>query len=267
MQLLERETYLAALDDYAADADSGNGRLVVISGEPGIGKTSLVDAFRESRPDLRWLWGACDGSFTPRPLGPLREIIDQLDGSLPEPASNDDDRHRLFAAFLADLEASPSTTGVVVEDLHWADEATLDWLGFLARRVERTRTLVVVTLREGEASADGPHRKALTHLVTHRSTRRVSLPPLSTQAVQRLADGTCPRCRLSSSSSPAATPSTSWRPSPVTRTPSPAPWPMSSRPACSASPRTRNSFSRPQPCWCSRPARRPWSRSVACRAR
>jgi DNA-binding CsgD family transcriptional regulator len=189
VQLLERETFLAALDGYAEDADSGHGRLVVVSGEPGIGKTSLVDAFRESRPDLRWLWGACDGSFTPRPLGPLREIIDQLDGSLPEPATNDDDRHRLFAAFMADLEASPATTGVVVEDLHWADEATLDWLGFLARRVERTRTLVVVTLREGEASADGPHRKALTHLVTHKSTRRVSLPPLSTEAVQHLADG------------------------------------------------------------------------------
>ncbi len=189
MQLLERETFLAALDDYAADADSGHGRLVVISGEPGIGKTSLVDAFRESRPDLRWLWGACDGSFTPRPLGPLREIIDQLDGRLPEPASNDDDRHRLFAAFLADLEASPATTGVIVEDLHWADEATLDWLGFLARRVERTRTLVVVTLREGEAGLDGPHRQALTHLVAHRSTRRVSVPPLSTEAVRRLADG------------------------------------------------------------------------------
>ncbi len=189
MQLLEREAFLAALGDYAAEAASGHGRLVVVAGEPGIGKTSLVDAFRESRPDLRWLWGACDGSFTPRPLGPLREIIDQLDGSLAEPASTDDDRHRLFAAFMADLEASPTTTGVVVEDLHWADEATLDWLGFLARRVERTRTLVVVTLREGEAGADGPHRQALTHLVAHRSTRRVSLPPLSTEAVRHLADG------------------------------------------------------------------------------
>jgi predicted ATPase len=188
-QLLEREAFLAALDDYAADADSGNGRLVVVSGEPGIGKTSLVDAFRESRPELRWLWGACDGSFTPRPLGPLREIIDQLEGSLPEPTSTDDDRHRLFAAFMSDLDASPVTTGVVVEDLQWADEATLDWLGFVARRVERTRALVVVTLREGEAGADGPHRQALTHLVAHRSTRRVSLPPLSTEAVRHLAEG------------------------------------------------------------------------------
>ena len=185
-QLLEREVFLAALDDYAADADSGNGRLVVVSGEPGIGKTSLVDAFRESRPDLRWLWGACDGSFTPRPLGPLREIIDQLDGTLLEPASNDDDRHRLFAAFMAELESSPTTTGVVVEDLHWADEATIDWLGFVARRVERTRALVVVTFREG---VDGPHRQALAHLVAHRSSRRVTIPVLSAEAVRHLADG------------------------------------------------------------------------------
>ena len=74
MELLEREPFLDALGDYSADVDSGSGRLVVITGEAGIGKTTLIDAFRARRPDLRWLWGACDGGFTPRPLGPLHDI-------------------------------------------------------------------------------------------------------------------------------------------------------------------------------------------------
>ena len=80
MELLEREPFLEALRDYATDADSGNGRLVVITGEAGIGKTSLVDAFRDARPDIDWHWSACDGGFTPRPLGPLHEIATRAGG-------------------------------------------------------------------------------------------------------------------------------------------------------------------------------------------
>jgi DNA-binding CsgD family transcriptional regulator len=186
MQLLEREAFLDALTDYAADASSGNGRFVVVTGEAGIGKTSLVDAFREARPDLRWLWGACDGSFTPRPLGPLHEIAGQVGGRLRTLASSDVDRRELFAEFLADLDGS-SPTGVVVEDLHWADEATLDWLSHVARRIERTAALVVVTCRDDDSAPDTPHRQALAQVVTHRSTRRMSLPALTPAAVRRLA--------------------------------------------------------------------------------
>ncbi len=184
--LLEREVFLEALGDYASDAGSGNGRFVLVTGDSGIGKTSVVDAFRASRPDIRWLWGACDGSFTPRPLGPLQEISEQLGGTL-RSTVQEDDRHRLFAAFDAELRASSGTTGIVVEDLHWADEATLDWLAYLARRVERAHVLVVVTLRDREAAAQTPQGQALARLVTHRSTRRMTLPALSPEAVRRLA--------------------------------------------------------------------------------
>ncbi len=187
VHLLEREAFLDALAEYATDAASGNGRFVIVTGEAGIGKTSLVDAFRVARPDLRWLWGACDGSFTPRPLGPLHEIAGQVGGRLRTLASEDGDRRELFADFLADLAESPTATGVVVEDLHWADEATLDWLSHLARRVERTPALVVVTCRDDDTAADRPHRLALAQVVTHRSTRRMSLPTLSADAVRRLA--------------------------------------------------------------------------------
>ena len=128
MELLERESQLAELDDYAKDAASGNGRFVVVTGESGIGKTALVDAFRESRPDIRWLWSACDGGFTPRPLGPLHEISTAVGGRLRELCVSDGDRNELFAEFTNLLTTSDRPVGIVVEDLHWADEASLDWL-------------------------------------------------------------------------------------------------------------------------------------------
>src|SRR3954454_23985730 len=131
MELLEREPFLDELDGYAMDAASGTGRLVLVGGEAGIGKTSLVDAFRAAHPQMRWLWGACDGGFTPRPLGPLYDMAASAGGHLRELCTVDPDRNALFAAF-ADLLGSGGTFGVVIEDLHWADEATLDWLSYVS---------------------------------------------------------------------------------------------------------------------------------------
>ncbi len=74
MVLLERESHLAALCDYAGEAVQGEGRLVLISGEAGIGKSALVERLAADLPEARWSWGACDGLFTPRPLGPLFDL-------------------------------------------------------------------------------------------------------------------------------------------------------------------------------------------------
>jgi predicted ATPase len=71
MELLEREPSLALLAGCAAEARRGDGRLVVLGGEAGVGKTALLERFQRDLRDARWSWGACDGLFTPRPLGPL----------------------------------------------------------------------------------------------------------------------------------------------------------------------------------------------------
>jgi DNA-binding CsgD family transcriptional regulator len=187
MQLLEREPFLSALGDYAGDVASGNGRLVLITGEAGIGKTALVDTFSASCAGLRWLWGACDGGFTPRPLGPLHEIAHQSGGRLRELCTGEADRNELFAACVEVLDSAP--TGIVVEDLHWADEATLDWLAFLSRRLSRTPGLVLATYRDDEPHGDDLLASVMGRLSTHASTRRVRLPRLSRAAVRRLAVG------------------------------------------------------------------------------
>ena len=190
MQLLERATFLEALGEYAAEAAAGNGRFVTVTGEAGIGKTSLVETFRDAHPELRWWWGACDGTFTPQPLAPLYEIAAAVGGRLRELCDLDADRRRLFAEVLADLMRAERPTVVVVEDLHWADEATLDWLLHLARRITRTRTLVLVSYRDDELDPDSSLQTVLGRIATNHATSRLSLPPLSPGAVRSLADGT-----------------------------------------------------------------------------
>ena len=188
MALLERDPFLDALNGYADGAAAGNGRFVMVTGEAGIGKTSLLEVFHDAREDFRWLWGVCDGAFTPQPLGPLHDIAVSIGGELVEQFSPGVDRRTLFASFLTDLEVSRRPTAVVVEDLHWADEATLDWLLFLARRVARTRTLLLVSYRDDELG-DAALRGVVGQIATHRSTSRLSLPALSPAAVHDLAGG------------------------------------------------------------------------------
>ncbi|WP_347598622.1 AAA family ATPase [Acrocarpospora sp. B8E8] len=184
--LLDREASLAALAEYAADAERGEGRLVLISGEAGVGKTALVEQFERDLPGARWYWGACDGLFTPRPLGPLFDLADQFGGRLLELARAGAARDDLFSALREGLEEF----GVlVIEDVHWADEATVDLLRFLGRRVRHTRGLLLVTYRDDSLPVRHPLRVALGELVGLRTTRRIGLAPLSVNAVAALAEG------------------------------------------------------------------------------
>src|SRR6185295_15475163 len=104
MRLLEREELLAQLQAHWRAAGLEAGRLVVVEGEAGIGKTTLMRSFAQSlATDVPVLWGACDALSTPRPLGPLH---DMLDGVLPGEA--DADRHVLFVKFLETLAVRPT---------------------------------------------------------------------------------------------------------------------------------------------------------------
>jgi DNA-binding CsgD family transcriptional regulator len=186
VDLLERASFLNALAEYAAEARNGDGRLVLVSGESGIGKTALLEAFQRRGKGTRWLWGACDGLLTPRPLGPLLDIGPQAGGELAELCRQEAPRDRLFAAFAAEL-SSPAFAVAAIEDVHWADEATVDLLSFLGRRLGRMAALVLVTYRDDEVGEDHPLRVALGDLATQRATRRIRLPPLSAAAVRALA--------------------------------------------------------------------------------
>src|SRR5689334_25333286 len=187
MELLERAPFLQTLAEYAGEARQGNGRLVLLSGESGMGKTVLLEAFQQQLADARWLWGSCDGLLTPRPLGPLFDIGLQLDGELAGLCRRGAPRDQLFAAFLAELAAPATFTVVVIEDVHWADEATADLLSLPGRRLGRIPALLLVSFRDDELAVGHPLRVVLGDLATQRSTRRMRLPPLSVASVAALA--------------------------------------------------------------------------------
>jgi DNA-binding CsgD family transcriptional regulator/tetratricopeptide (TPR) repeat protein len=193
MELLEREPQLTALQGYADEARAGSGRLVLVSGEAGIGKSSIIEAFERRLDEARWAWGACDSLATPRPLGPLFDLAPALDEDLDRLCRSGAPRDILFDAVLERLGAlgvDGPLTVLVVEDVHWADDATLDLLRFLSRRLRNRRALVLVTYRDDALAPTGQLRTVIGELAAQRSTRRIGLPPLSRRALARLAEGT-----------------------------------------------------------------------------
>jgi DNA-binding CsgD family transcriptional regulator len=190
MRLIERESQLAALHEYADEAGHGQGRLVLISGEAGVGKSVLMEQFAEELNEASWLWSGCDGLFTPAALGPLLDIASHLDGELLRLCRAEARRDQLYGALLRQLSDMRTPAVLVIEDVHWADEATLDLLSYLGRRIQYLPVLLLVTYRDDALVADDPLRLTLGALASQRATRRLTLPPLSMGAVAALAHGT-----------------------------------------------------------------------------
>ena len=69
LRLIERESQLDALHQYSREASQGQGRLVLMSGEAGVGQSALLQDLAQALSDARWLWAGCDGLFTPAALG------------------------------------------------------------------------------------------------------------------------------------------------------------------------------------------------------
>jgi DNA-binding CsgD family transcriptional regulator len=183
MDLLERNKCLADLTDWLRCSIEGTGCIALLGGEAGIGKTALLQELAKAPLGARVLWGGCDALFAPRPLGPLYDMARQTQGELLAAINGSANREAIFAAALKELE---SETLVVFEDMHWADEATLDLLKYLGRRIQRTRAMLVVSYRDDEVGARHPLRFVIGDL-PHATTRRMSLFPLSETAVAELA--------------------------------------------------------------------------------
>jgi tetratricopeptide (TPR) repeat protein len=185
MELLERERYLADLTVWLHAAAEGGGCIALVGGEAGIGKTALLQEFSARYPGVRVLWGACDALFTPRPLAPLHDIARQTQGALLAAVESGANRDAIFASALGELEREQQVL-VVFEDMHWADEATLDLLKFLGRRIHRTHAMLAVTYRDDEVGSRHPLRFVIGDL-PRANLHRMSLSPLSESAVAQLA--------------------------------------------------------------------------------
>ncbi|HVS95853.1 MAG TPA: AAA family ATPase, partial [Puia sp.] len=187
MELIERTGPLNLLRSKFGEVSAGEGHCVIVNGEAGIGKTSLVRAFCRERKETTPIFiGTCDALFTPRPLAPLYDIIWQLWGDEWKKEGNIEDRVSLFTQLFHRLASRNDTTIVIFEDIHWADEATLDFIKFLARRITRIHCLFILTYRDDEVHALHPLRSLLGQLAPHSFTR-LQPPPLSKDAVSKMA--------------------------------------------------------------------------------
>jgi ATP/maltotriose-dependent transcriptional regulator MalT len=187
--LLERADELAALTAALESVRAGSqGRVVLVAGEAGVGKTALVRRFADEQARAaRVVSGACDALFTPRALGPLLDIAVDAGGELADVVASDSPPHQVTGALLREL-AGRRPAVLVVEDVHWADDATLDVLRLLARRVEAAAVLVVVTYRDDELPLAHPLRIVLGELARTPRIDRVAVPRLSRAAVAELAE-------------------------------------------------------------------------------
>ena len=182
MELLERERFLEKLETLVTECVEGRGQTVLVSGEAGIGKTSLIQQFTGKETRSRTLWGSCDALFTPRPLGPLHDIASQLGGTLRKLLDREAQRPLVFSSLLHELTTCDTSTILVFEDVHWADEATLDLIKFLGRRIHPIPALLILTFRDDEVGPLHPSRTVIGDLPKSAVTR-LELSLLSEAAV------------------------------------------------------------------------------------
>ncbi len=184
--LIEREKPLSKLVSLANQATTGRGAIALVGGEAGIGKTALLEQMRLSvGSGCKVLWGGCDALFTPRALGPIHDMAFSLGEEVNQLLADGAPSAQLFAAVLRQIEASNNVNVLVFEDAHWADNATLDFLKFIGRRVSMLHVLLVMSYRSDEISADHPLTQVLGDLPPA-CTARIDVQPLTAAGVNAL---------------------------------------------------------------------------------
>lgn len=224
-----RERELAALRELLGEARGGSGAVAMLSGDPGIGKTATARVFAglAQGEGFRVLWGTCYETESSAPFEPwvqavsphlrdlardarvgaavavLAEVVPAAGHALAEasrvaPLARDEERLRAYEAFTQLLLALAGERLVVVlDDLHWADPASLGLLGHAGRAVPGAPIVLVGTYREAELALAHPLAQTLAELDRHARIRRVPLGTLDAVEVHSLlaavTDGPVPR--------------------------------------------------------------------------
>ena len=219
--LVGREMELAALHQRVETALQGQRQIVFLAGEPGIGKTALVDAFLmqlQKRTDVRTTSGQCVEQYGPgEAYLPLLEATTRLCRgpggerrvealkryapswlaqlpSLLEPQEFDrlqqhaqgTSRERMLREMAEAAEGFTTQRGLVVvlEDLHWSDVSTLDWVTYMARRREPAKLLILGTYRPADILAGNhPLRGIVQELQARQQCEELRLTPLAAEAI------------------------------------------------------------------------------------
>ncbi|HRF48723.1 MAG TPA: LuxR C-terminal-related transcriptional regulator [Anaerolineales bacterium] len=184
--LLERQVALETLEAALVASRDGHGRVVLVCGEAGIGKTALVEHFvARLAHGARVLWGACEPFLSPRPFGPIHDFA-AVAPTLERVLEDAHDGAAIQNALLAEL-ATP--TIVVIEDLHWADEATIQLLRQVSPELARCPALIILTARDDALNPQSALAPLIDWLADPNQVVRIGLAPLSATAVGDLLVG------------------------------------------------------------------------------
>jgi len=188
--ILERDAELSVLTGAVREAVDRHGSVVLVMGEAGIGKSSLVEALRSHLPaEGRMLVGYCDDLATPRTLGPFRDLVGSVGTELSRAVADGSERDRVLTALRTELTWPEHPTVLVIEDVHWADDATLDALRYLIRRIADLSAVLILTYRDDELSREHPLHGLLGQASRSDRVRHLPLRRLSQQAVLQLSAG------------------------------------------------------------------------------
>ena len=220
-RLVGRQAELAELANGFEQARAGRRQIVLVTGEPGIGKSALAEAFLEQLRTSHapvMAYGQClDHHGVGEPYLPLIEALTRLAGGqdgaevkqilsaqapswlaqMPSLWSRSErstleargraTRERMMRELTLAIETMASETPLVLklEDIHWSDTSTLDWIAHVARRPEPARLMVVATFRPADAAAARSGLGAVvTELALHGRCREIALDPLGLEAIE-----------------------------------------------------------------------------------
>ncbi len=187
-----RRDELRYLRERRLEAGTSRGGFVLVAGDAGVGKSRLLAEFCRSLAYGRWkvATGSCV-EFASRPYGPILEVLAKLGGA-PFELGEASSKREQFDAIVERISAvaARSAVVVVVEDLHWADAATLDLLVYLSTKVDHARVLVLVSFRADELHPESPVARAVVRIARAADTGRIDLGPLRGVELQTFIDET-----------------------------------------------------------------------------
>jgi DNA-binding CsgD family transcriptional regulator len=187
-----RREELAYLHERRAEAAASHGAFVLVAGDAGIGKSRLISEFCASLAYSRWriAAGACP-EFGSRPYGPVLDALAQVDDGTFALGSAES-KVEQFEAIVERFRriAERRAVVVVVEDLHWADHATLEFLAYFGKRTQNARILTIASLRPTDLEVQGPFATRVAAIVRAGRAGRIDLAPLQGTELRALIDGT-----------------------------------------------------------------------------
>ncbi len=203
-RFIDRDAELFGLLELARQAATGRGAVAIVSGEAGIGKTRFLTEFRKSLPRGVASFGAACLEFAPAPLGPIQTILGAIEAAsraklgsvalFEDPAPPDRALGKLVlfqrVADVLRRACAERPIVIVIDDLHWADTATLEIVQFLAVELSALRVLLVLGYRSEALAPGQPLAVALGRLERRENVQRFELEPLPQAGIQALIDAT-----------------------------------------------------------------------------